>query len=93
MWVGMFWHGRVLTRPYFSLYFPDIYDSPVYMWPHSKVVLVQAILADTLFLANNHIMDYSLLVGLDREKGEVVVGIIGGEANMAVGSATVVLWE
>ena len=55
----------------------DIYDSPVYMWPHSKVVLVQAIIADTLFLANNHIMDYSLLVGLDREKGEVVLGIIG----------------
>lgn len=47
------------------------------MWPHSKVVLMQAILADTHFLANNHIMDYSLLVALDREKGEVVVGLIG----------------
>lgn len=47
------------------------------MWPHSKVVLVQAILADTLFLASNHIMDYSLLVALDKEKGEVVVGLIG----------------
>ena len=47
------------------------------MWPHSKVVLMQAILADTLFLADSHIMDYSLLVALDREKGEVVVGIIG----------------
>ena len=56
---------------------PDIYDSPVYLWPHSKVVLNQAIDVDTLFLADNHIMDYSLLVGLDKEKGEVVVGIIG----------------
>ena len=38
---------------------------------------MQAIYADTLFLADNHIMDYSLLVALDREKEEVVVGIIG----------------
>ena len=38
---------------------------------------MQAILSDTLFLAKNSIMDYSLLTGLDEEKGELVVGIIG----------------
>ncbi len=49
------------------------------MWPHSKAVLMQSIIADTLFLANNSIMDYSLLTGLDEENGELVVGIIGIE--------------
>ena len=38
---------------------------------------MQAIIADTHFLSKNHIMDYSLLAGLDQEKGELVVGIIG----------------
>ena len=55
----------------------DIYYTPVYIWPHSKAVLMQAILADTQFLANNSIMDYSLLAALDEENGELVVGIIG----------------
>ena len=55
----------------------DIYNSPVYVWPHSKAVLMQAIQADTQFLATNSIMDYSLLTAIDEENGELVVGIIG----------------
>ena len=38
---------------------------------------MQAIVADTQFLASNSIMDYSLLTALDEDNGELVVGIIG----------------
>jgi hypothetical protein len=40
-------------------------------------VLTQAINNDTQFLASQSVMDYSLLVGLDKECRELVVGIIG----------------
>ncbi|XP_067015555.2 1-phosphatidylinositol 3-phosphate 5-kinase [Anabrus simplex] len=51
-------------------------DSPLYIYPHSKTVLMQAINSDTKFLASQSVMDYSLLVGLDQERKELVVGII-----------------
>lgn len=51
--------------------------NPVYVHPHSKCVLMQAVLADTEFLAQNAIMDYSLLTCIDEDSGELVVGIIG----------------
>ncbi|GLH07075.1 Putative 1-phosphatidylinositol 3-phosphate 5-kinase [Gryllus bimaculatus] len=51
-------------------------DSPLYVYPHSKAVLMQAIHSDTEFLAAQAVMDYSLLVGLDQERHELVVGII-----------------
>ena len=54
-----------------------VYSDPVYIRPHAKAVLMQAIISDTLFLSKNSIMDYSLLTGLDDESGELVVGIIG----------------
>lgn len=38
---------------------------------------MQAILADTEFLAQNSIMDYSLLTCIHEDTGELVVGIIG----------------
>ena len=38
---------------------------------------MQAILADSEFLAQNSIMDYSLLTCIDEESGKLVVGIIG----------------
>ena len=57
----------------------DIYSNPVYVWPHSKAVLMQAIINDTEFLSKNSIMDYSLLTALDKAKGELVVGIIGNK--------------
>lgn len=52
-------------------------SSPLYMRPHSKTVLSRAIAADTAFLSQQLIMDYSLLVGIDSNANELVIGIIG----------------
>lgn len=52
-------------------------DSPLYILPHSKAVLTMAIQNDTDFLASQSVMDYSLLVGLDSENKELILGIIG----------------
>lgn len=51
-------------------------DSPLYILPHSKTMLTLAINHDSQFLSSNLVMDYSLLVGVDDEKKELVVGII-----------------
>ncbi|KAK2165370.1 hypothetical protein LSH36_51g02007 [Paralvinella palmiformis] len=51
-------------------------DSPLYIRPHSKTVLSLAVANDTQFLASHLIMDYSLLVGLDEKRQELVLGII-----------------
>ncbi|XP_015188060.1 PREDICTED: 1-phosphatidylinositol 3-phosphate 5-kinase isoform X1 [Polistes dominula] len=51
-------------------------DSPLYIRSHSKAVLNKAIESDTKFLADNSVMDYSLLVGLEPSSGELVLGII-----------------
>ena len=40
-------------------------------------MLNNAIEQDTKFLADNAVMDYSLLVGLEPNSGELVLGIIG----------------
>ncbi|XP_011863419.1 PREDICTED: 1-phosphatidylinositol 3-phosphate 5-kinase isoform X2 [Vollenhovia emeryi] len=51
-------------------------DSPLYIRSHSKTVLNRAIEQDTKFLADNSVMDYSLLVGLEPSSDELVLGII-----------------
>ncbi|KAJ8957069.1 hypothetical protein NQ318_007282 [Aromia moschata] len=51
-------------------------ESPLYILPHSKAVLTAAIQNDTEFLSAQSVMDYSLLVGLDSENKELVLGII-----------------
>ncbi|CAH0546520.1 unnamed protein product [Brassicogethes aeneus] len=51
-------------------------DNPLYILPHSKSVLIATIQNDTEFLSTQSVMDYSLLVGLDTEKKELVLGII-----------------
>lgn len=51
-------------------------DSPLYVRPHSKTVLSLAIRNDANFLSDNSVMDYSLLVGFDNDRKELVVGII-----------------
>ena len=58
-------------------------DSPLYIRPHSKTVLTLAITNDTSFLSSNLVMDYSLLVGLDEHRKELVIGIIGNIVTMA----------
>ena len=42
-----------------------------------KALLSLSIFNDTLFLEKVNVMDYSLLVGIDVENQELVVGIIG----------------
>ncbi|XP_025408093.1 putative 1-phosphatidylinositol 3-phosphate 5-kinase isoform X2 [Sipha flava] len=51
-------------------------ESPLYVHPHSKIILNQAINDDAEFLTTQLVMDYSLLVGLDEDSGELVLGII-----------------
>lgn len=52
-------------------------ESPLYVHPHSKIILNQSISDDSEFLTSHLVMDYSLLVGLDEDSGELVLGIIG----------------
>lgn len=53
-----------------------ISESPLYIHPHSKFILMQAINNDTQFLSGQTVMDYSLLLGIDDNNTELVVGMI-----------------
>eukprot|EP01156_Anaeramoeba_ignava_P002552 Anaeramoba_ignava/a218717_19.p1 GENE.a218717_19~~a218717_19.p1 ORF type:complete len:191 (+),score=58.62 a218717_19:1293-1865(+) len=53
-----------------------IYGSPLFCNEKDKSILMVYILNDSLFLSRRNIMDYSLLVGIDQETGELVCGII-----------------
>ena len=66
-----------LALNYWTVFFSVSVDSPLYIRPHSKTVLTLAITNDTSFLSSNLVMDYSLLVGLDEHRKELVIGIIG----------------
>ncbi|KAH6781232.1 phosphatidylinositol-4-phosphate 5-kinase family protein [Perilla frutescens var. frutescens] len=50
--------------------------SPIFVGNKAKRVLERAVWNDTAFLASVDVMDYSLLVGVDEEKNELVLGII-----------------
>ncbi|XP_042483722.1 1-phosphatidylinositol-3-phosphate 5-kinase FAB1B-like [Macadamia integrifolia] len=50
--------------------------SPIFVGNKAKRVLERAVWNDTAFLASIDVMDYSLLVGVDEEKNELVLGII-----------------
>ena len=52
------------------------YKSLLLIHSHSKKIIREAILNDTQFLTDSNIMDYSLLVGVDDEKKELVAGIV-----------------
>ncbi|KAI8379331.1 uncharacterized protein BYT42DRAFT_568429 [Radiomyces spectabilis] len=54
-----------------------IYQSPLFIRAHSKEILRSSLHNDTLFLSSRGVMDYSLLVGIDEERQELVVGIVG----------------
>ncbi|XP_020261935.1 1-phosphatidylinositol-3-phosphate 5-kinase FAB1A-like isoform X2 [Asparagus officinalis] len=54
----------------------DMRVSPIYIGGKDKHVLDRAIWNDTFFLTSIDVMDYSLLVGVDRKKKEIVFGII-----------------
>ncbi|WVR06352.1 hypothetical protein IAU60_003383 [Kwoniella sp. DSM 27419] len=53
-----------------------VYKHPLYLRDHSKRILRTALFNDTLFLSNLNVMDYSLVVGVDADKHELVVGIV-----------------
>ncbi|PFH62644.1 hypothetical protein XA68_12718 [Ophiocordyceps unilateralis] len=53
-----------------------IYESPLFAREHSKKLLRASVWNDTLFLARQNVMDYSLMIAVDEEKKELVVGII-----------------
>ncbi|GLT56179.1 hypothetical protein SLA2020_292430 [Shorea laevis] len=50
--------------------------SPIFIGSKAKRLLERAVWNDTNFLASVDVMDYSLLVGVDEEKHELVLGII-----------------
>ncbi|ETI28878.1 hypothetical protein G647_01330 [Cladophialophora carrionii CBS 160.54] len=53
-----------------------IYESPLFAREHSKKLLRSSVHNDTLFLARQNVMDYSLMVAIDDTRKELVVGII-----------------
>ena len=72
-------HFFFLLKPFFSSLV--IRESPIFFRPHSKAILSRAIHNDTEFLAQQMVMDYSLLVGIDEARSELVTGIIGEAFN------------
>ncbi|KAJ7597343.1 hypothetical protein C8J56DRAFT_316262 [Mycena floridula] len=50
--------------------------SPFYVREHSKRIMRGALFNDSKFLADIHVMDYSLIVGVDSQNNELVVGIV-----------------
>lgn len=53
-----------------------IYESPLFVRENAKRLLRASLWNDTLFLAKMNVMDYSLVIGIDSESKELVVGII-----------------
>ncbi|CAE6470557.1 unnamed protein product [Rhizoctonia solani] len=52
------------------------HTEPYYMREHAKRILRTAIWNDTQFLAEVNVMDYSMVVGVDNAKNELVIGIV-----------------
>lgn len=51
-------------------------ENPLFVRDHARRFLKSALHNDTLFLAQNNVMDYSLIIGIDDERHELIVGII-----------------
>lgn len=56
---------------------PAAHRAPFYLREHSKRILRGSLYNDSKFLADINVMDYSLVVGVDSVKNELVVGIVG----------------
>ncbi|KAE8666387.1 putative 1-phosphatidylinositol-3-phosphate 5-kinase FAB1D-like isoform X3 [Hibiscus syriacus] len=54
----------------------DMNSSPLYVSNQAKRILQRAVWNDTTFLNSINVMDYSLLVGVDTQRQELVCGII-----------------
>ncbi|KAF8657662.1 hypothetical protein HU200_059816 [Digitaria exilis] len=66
-------HNKVLLD---SNLIEALHTKPMFLGSKAKRKLERAVWNDTSFLASLDVMDYSLLVGIDDEKKELVVGII-----------------
>ncbi|WVZ64904.1 hypothetical protein U9M48_014353 [Paspalum notatum var. saurae] len=66
-------HNKVLLD---SNLIEALHTKPIFLRSTMKRRLERAVWNDTSFLASLDVMDYSLLVGIDEEKNELVVGII-----------------
>lgn len=53
-----------------------IYESPLFSREHNKKLLRASVWNDTLFLSRQNVMDYSLMIAIDENRKELVVGII-----------------
>ena len=65
------------TNPPNSRLISVIYESPLFVGQHSKRILRHSLWNDTLFLAKMNVMDYSLVIGIDEERRDLILGIIG----------------
>jgi len=61
----------------YHMYTSAAHLSPFYLREHSKRILRGALYNDSKFLADINVMDYSLVVGVDSQRNELVVGIVG----------------
>ena len=53
-----------------------IYESPLFAREHAKRLLRATVFNDTLFLQKQNVMDYSLMIAIDENQKELVVGMI-----------------
>ena len=53
-----------------------IYESPLFAREHAKRLLRATVFNDTLFLQKQNVMDYSLMIAIDENRKELVVGMI-----------------
>ena len=60
---------------------PVIWENPLYVRDWVPAVLNAALSSDTQFLASQLVMDYSLLVGIDDNSNQLIVGVIGNDAG------------
>ena len=73
---------------FLELDMPAAHITPFYLREHSKRILRGALFNDSKFLADINVMDYSLVVGVDSARNELVVGIVGTQLAIMFYSAT-----
>uniref|UniRef100_A0A0E0M102 1-phosphatidylinositol-3-phosphate 5-kinase n=1 Tax=Oryza punctata TaxID=4537 RepID=A0A0E0M102_ORYPU len=66
-------HNKVLLD---SNLIEALHTNPIFLGSKAKQRMERAVWNDTSFLASLDVMDYSLLVGVDEKKNELVIGII-----------------
>lgn len=64
--------------------------APFYLREHAKRILRGSLYSDTKFLEDINVMDYSLVVGVDSQKNELVTGIVGALSPLYILAEAVV---